>query len=274
MVVKKKKDDETVNNNATTNNEETQKDDSKEVVDKKNVSKTENIKEEPKVAQFWTPKTDLGKRVKNGEITSIYQILQRGEKILEAEIVDYLIPDIKTDLLLVGQAKGKFGGGKRRFLRQVQKKTSEGNKVRFACLAVVGNEKGILGIGYAVAKETVPAREKAIRKAKLNLISVPFGSGSWEDEDLGTHSLPVKTSSKVGSIVITLLPAPKGSGLTVEKEVGKILSIAGYKDVRGSIKGTTSSKLNVLFATFDALKKLSDFKIHSSLKKNFNFQIA
>jgi len=42
----------------------------------------------------FVPKTELGKKVKSGEITSIKQIFDRGLKIREAEIVDKLLPNL------------------------------------------------------------------------------------------------------------------------------------------------------------------------------------
>jgi len=57
---------------------------------------------------------------------------------MEPEIVDMLLPNLKVDFLFIGQSKGKFGGGKRKIFRQVQKKTSEGNKPSFAVYAVIG----------------------------------------------------------------------------------------------------------------------------------------
>src|SRR3989344_938043 len=127
----------------------------------------------------WKPKTELGRKVKSQEIISVEQLLQQDKKLLEAEIIDILVKDIQSDLLNVGQSKGKFGGGKRSIWRQTQKKTCEGNKPKFAALAVVGNRDGYVGIGHGKAKETMPAREKAVRNAKLDIISIKRGCGSW-----------------------------------------------------------------------------------------------
>ncbi len=212
----------------------------------------------------WQPKTELGKKVKSGEITSIYQILDSGQRILEPEIVDYLVPDLKVEFILIGQAKGKFGGGKRIVLKKVQKKTAEGNKQRFVAMAVVGNEKGIVGLGVAKARESVPAKEKAIRNAKLNLIHVPLGCGSWECDCGGMHSIPLAVSGRSSSVRITIQPAPKGTGLVVEKEVAKLLRLAGIKDARAKARGQTRTKFNLLYATFKALKKLSQIKMHQT----------
>ena len=212
----------------------------------------------------WKPKTALGKKVKSGEITNINQILFTGQKILEPEIVDTLLPDLQYDLLTIGQSKGKFGGGKRSIWKQTQKKTREGNKPKFSTLAVVGNKDGYVGVGKGKAKETVPAREKAIRKAKLNIISVVRGCGSWECGCSTHHSIPFKIQGKSGSITITLMPAPKGVGLVSEGQVRKILGFAGIKDVYSKARGNTTTKLNLLFACFNALKKLNKIKIQSS----------
>lgn len=211
--------------------------------------------------EAWKPKTSLGMKVKNGEISSIDYILDKRIKILESEIVDALLPNLTTDLLMVGQAKGKFGGGQKRVFKQTQKKTQEGNKPKFATFAVIGNEDGYIGVGYGKSRETVPAREKAIRQAKLNVIKIRRGCGNWRCGCGDAHTVPFKVSGKAGSVEITLIPSPKGTGLIVEKECQKILKLAGIKDVWSITDGQTRSKLNLLYACFGALKKLIQFKL-------------
>jgi len=208
----------------------------------------------------WKPKTELGKLVKSGKIKSFNEILDSGAKILEAEVIDALIPDLSSELLSIGQSKGKFGGGKQSIWKQTQKKTKEGNKPKFATMAVVGNKQGYVGIGYGKAKETVPAREKAIRKAKLNIIRVPLGCGSWEGDLTGKNSIPYAVEGKCGSVIVKLIPAPKGTSLIIEKECAKILVHAGIKDIYSKTKGHTATKLNLVKSCFDALKKLSKVK--------------
>src|SRR3989338_2598082 len=55
----------------------------------------------------WTPKTEVGRKVKMSEINDISLILDNGLKILEPEIVDILLPNLEVELLMVGQSKGK-----------------------------------------------------------------------------------------------------------------------------------------------------------------------
>ncbi|MEK6835809.1 MAG: 30S ribosomal protein S5 [Nanoarchaeota archaeon] len=208
----------------------------------------------------WQPKTELGRKVKNGEIKSIDEILNSGLKILEPEIIDFLLPNLESDLFLVGQSRGKFGGGKRTIWRQTQKKTSEGNKPKFATLAIVGNKDGYVGIGFGKSRETMPAREKSIREAKLNVIKVRRGCGSWECGSGKEHSIPFKITGKSGSVLVILIPAPKGTKLCIEKECQKIMNFAGIKDIY-SKTSKSKTKLNLIKACFYALKNLSSVKV-------------
>ncbi|RMF55288.1 30S ribosomal protein S5 [Candidatus Woesearchaeota archaeon] len=221
---------------------------------------TEEEKKEEFDISEWNPKTSVGKAVQKKEIVDINELLDKGLPILEEEIVDVLVPDLESDLILIGQSKGKFGGGQRRVFKQTQKKTREGNKPHFGALAVVGNKNGIVGIGYGKAKETVPAREKAKRNAKLNIIKIRRGCGSWACSCKEHHSIPFEVVGKVGSSEIRLMPAPKGTGLVIEKECGKILEFAGIKDVWSKTKGQTT-KSNLAYACFEALKKLMTTKL-------------
>jgi small subunit ribosomal protein S5 len=211
--------------------------------------------------ESWKPKTSLGIKVKSGEIDNIDHVLDNRFKILESKIVDILMPNLSADLLLVGQSKGKFGGGQRRVFRQTQKKTQEGNKPKFGTFAIVGNEEGYVGIGYGKSKETVPAREKATTSAKQNIIKILRGCGSWQCGCKQPHSVPFSVEGKYGSVTIKLMPAPRGTGLCIEGECGKVLKIAGVKDVWSQTFGQTRTKTNLIYACFDALKKLTEIKV-------------
>jgi small subunit ribosomal protein S5 len=214
-------------------------------------------RETEKRLEEWKPKTKLGKAVKEGKMKDVDKALQH--KILEQEIIDSLL-NLRSDLLAIGQAKGKFGGGKRRAWRQTQKKTAEGNVPTFACMVVVGDGKGYVGIGHGKAKETLPARAKALRNAKLNMIKVNRGCGSFDCLCHEKHSIPFKVEGKCGSSKIVLLPAPQGTGLVVGDEVKKILKLAGIKDVYSKTFGQTKTTFNLAKATINALKKLGEKK--------------
>ena len=219
----------------------------KEVVEKK-ARGHENL-------DSWVPQTKLGKMVKGGKIKNIDEVLDNKMKILEPEIVDYLL-SVDHDLLFVGQSKGKFGGGKRRAWRQSQKKTKEGNVITFSAFVVVGDKNGHVGVGFGKSKETLPAREKALRKAKLNLIKIKRGSGSFEGSSHELHSIPLKVEGKCGSVSITLIPAPQGTGLVIGNEGKKILKLAGIQDIYSKSFGHKRTTMNYGKAVMEALKKL------------------
>ena len=208
----------------------------------------------------WKPKTDLGLKVRAKEITDINQILDSGQSIREAEIVDLLIPNLYVEYVMIGQAHGKFGGGKRRIMRQTQKKTAEGNKPHFSALCIVGNEHGIVGVGAGRALESLPAKEKALRDAKLHIIKVPMGCGSWKCNCGEPHSIPFTAYGKTGSVEVKLMPAPKGAGLVVEDEVKKLMKAAGYKDLWSKTWGQTRRKVNFISACKLALKHAAQTK--------------
>lgn len=204
----------------------------------------------------WKPKTKVGLLVKEGKIKNIDEVLDKYN-VLEPEIPDSLLK-LKSEFLNIGQSKGKFGGGKRRIWRQTQRKTAEGNAPTFSCLAVVGDEKGHVGIGLGKSQETLPARGKAIRKAKLSLIKVIRGCGSFDCSCNEEHSLPFIVEGKCASSKVVLIPAPQGTGLVIGDECKKILRLVGIKDVYSKTFGQTRTTINVAKACISALKKTTE----------------
>lgn len=235
---------------------EKKKGEPKERRERRKIREEEAKKEE--IAK-WQPKTSLGRAVKEGKIKDIDEIFDKHQLILEHQIIDILLP-LQSELINIGQAKGKFGGGKRRPWRQTQKKTAEGNTPSFACMIVVGDCNGHIGIGMGKARETLPARGKAIKNAKLNLIRVKRGCGSFNCVCNEEHSIPVTVNGKEGSARITLMPAPKGTGLAIEDECKKVLRLAGIKDIYSRTAGQTRTKFNLIKACFKALQKTDQFK--------------
>ena len=213
-----------------------------------------------RVVENWNPKTKIGRKVKEGKITDIDTILDNGDAILEHEIVDSLL-NLEDELLMVGQSKGKFGGGQRRVFKQTQKKTREGNKPKFTTMAVVGNKDGYVGLGLGSSQETVPAREKAIKQAKLNIFKIRRGSGSWESASDEPHSLPFEVKGKCGSVNVKLMPAPKGKGLCIQEECQKVLRLAGIEDIWSKTSGKTKNRINLFKALEQALRRTMNTKV-------------
>lgn len=193
----------------------------------------------------WVPKTRLGWLVKEGKITSIDQIFAMNLPIKEPEIVDYLLPDLKHEVINVNI---------------VQRQTDAGEVSRFQVVVAVGNEDGYVGVGVGKAKQIREAIEKAIVDAKLNIVPVRRGCGSWDCSCSDPHSVPFKVRGKCGSVVVELLPAPKGVGLVAADVAKVVLRLAGIKDVWTRTYGRTRTTLNFARAVWDALRNTYNFK--------------
>ena len=192
----------------------------------------------------WTPLTNLGTMVLNGKITSLDEIFELGLKIKEAEIVKFLLPDIKTDIVKLGT---------------VQKQTDAGELTRYKAVIAVGHTSGWFGLGKGKSKQMRVAIAKATNNAFINVIPVKLGSGSWESKNTSNNSIPYKTKGKGGSVKIELIPGPLGLGIVANKTVKSLLELTGIKDVWSKSSGSTSTLPSVAYAVYDALNNLHKF---------------
>lgn len=194
--------------------------------------------------ETWVPRTRVGKMVVEGKITSLKEIFDRNLPLLEPEIVDYLLPDLKYIRLDVGI---------------VQRVTDAGRRSRFRVVVVIGNEDGFVGVGSGKARQYLEALNKALRNAKLNITPVRRGCGSWECRCGEPHSIPYTVSGKCGSVRIILKPAPKGTGLVAGDVAKAVLRLAGIKDVWTESFGETRTTINFAKAVLHALKNTYKF---------------
>ncbi len=208
----------------------------------------------------WKPKTQLGKDVLEGKITSVDEIFASGKKIKEPEIIDKLLSGLKSDIILIGGSPGKGGGSKKTPTKRTSRMHRSGRRYRISAMAVLGNN-GYLGIGKGTSKEHRSAIGKAMQDAKLNLIPIKLGCGSWECACGGDHSIPFKVDGKSGSVRVVLKPAPKGIGLCINNEAKKPLSIAGVKDIWSKDYGRSKTRTNYIMAIYNAFKKINKTKL-------------
>ncbi len=208
----------------------------------------------------WKPKTELGKKVLAGKIKNIDEILDKGIKIKEPEISDFLIVNLRTELVEIGGRSGKGGGIQRTPIRITTKMHKSGRRYTTTAFVIVGNEDGVIGFGKAKGEEGRLAIEKATRKAKTNLIKIRRGCGSWECGCGKNHSIPFKVEGKSGSTRIILMPAPKGVGLVANEESKKLFALAGIKDIWTKTYGETGTRFNLIKASFYALRNLHKYR--------------
>jgi small subunit ribosomal protein S5 len=194
----------------------------------------------------WIPKTRLGRKVLDGDIKTMSEALKTGLPLRESEIVDILLPGLDDEVLDVNM---------------VQRMTDSGRRVNFLVAVVVGNTDGFVGLGLCKGREVGPAIRKAIETAKLNLVEIKRGCGSWECGCGAAHSLPFQVTGKAGSVSVTFKPAPQGIALAVAKVPRHVLRLAGVGDVWGFSKGHTKTTVNYALASFDALKQTAKTKV-------------
>jgi small subunit ribosomal protein S5 len=194
----------------------------------------------------WNPKTRLGKIIRSGKITTMKDALKTGLPLREPEVVDLLIPDIKDEVIDVNM---------------VQRMTDSGRRVRFVITVAVGNNDGYIGLGQAKGKEVGSSIRKAIENAKLNIIEIRRGCGSWECGCGKPHTVPFAIKGKSGSVEILFKPAPQGIGLATGEVAKKILKLAGIKDCWAFTNGKTKTTVNYAKAVFDALQKNTQMRV-------------
>lgn len=204
-------------------------------------------KEKEKVfdKDLWLPKTELGKKVKAGEISSLDDVFKLGKKIMEPEIIDYFVPDLQMKVFDV---------------KKTTRVTRAGRHFSFRVSVIIGDSNGHIGVGTGKNIERIVAQQKAIKDAKLNMVPIKRGCGSWECNCSKKHSVPYKITGKCSSLRVELLPAPNGIGLAVSDTIKPVLNIVGIKDVWSNTKGATDTKLNFVRATIDALYRISELK--------------
>ena len=194
----------------------------------------------------WVPRTRLGRLVQEGDIGSMEAALNSGLPLKEEEIIDQLLPGLEDEVLDINM---------------VQRMTDSGRRVKFRCAVVVGNRDGFVGYAEGRDDQVGSAIQKAIGIAKLNIIQVDRGSGSWEDRTERPHSLSRRTSGKAGSVTVELIPAPEGLGLAAAPTVRHILELAGIEDAWTKSYGNTRTTLNLAKATFRALKNSAQSRV-------------
>lgn len=130
-------------------------------------------------------------------------------------------------------------------VRRVAKVVKGGRTLRFSALVVVGNRKGLVGVGIGKSAEVPEAIEKATASAKKHLISVPI---------VGT-TIPHNVVGKYGSTSVLMLPANEGTGVIAGGSARAVVELAGIRDITTKTHGS-NNKINCVKATLEGLKAL------------------
>ncbi|MDE5284740.1 MAG: 30S ribosomal protein S5, partial [Candidatus Blochmannia sp. A2] len=130
-------------------------------------------------------------------------------------------------------------------VNRVSKTVKGGRVFSFTALTVVGNGEGRVGFGYGKAREVPSAIQKAMEKARRNMISVPLTNKTLQHELKGSYT---------GSNIF-MKPASDGTGIIAGGAMRAVLEVAGIHNVLAKTYGSTNP-INVVRATINSLKNM------------------
>lgn len=130
-------------------------------------------------------------------------------------------------------------------LSRVTRVMAGGKRMRFRALVVVGNRRGMVGIGLAKGADVSLAVSKAAVQARRHLINVP----------LKNNTIPHEITVKYKSAKVLLKPASPGTGIIAGGPVRVVLELAGVPNVVSKILGS-ANKINNVRAVLRAFEQL------------------
>ncbi|MCA9353242.1 30S ribosomal protein S5 [Candidatus Nomurabacteria bacterium] len=132
-------------------------------------------------------------------------------------------------------------------IRRVTRVVAGGRRFSFAIVMAVGDKKGSIGVGTGKSIDTALAIEKALRKAKKNMVTLKLRKDG---------SIPFELKAKYKSSSVILFPNA-GKGLVAGSSVRDILALAGVKNTTSKIHSGSKNKLNNAKAAIKALEPIS-----------------
>ncbi len=130
--------------------------------------------------------------------------------------------------------------------KAVVKVTQGGRQRRFQAVVLVGDRKGLVGLGTGKANEVAEAVKKARQEANKNVVRIPIIDG---------RTIPHEVVGTKGATKVIIKPASAGTGLIAGGAVRSVLELAGCHDIVSKSLGART-KINMARATISALQNL------------------
>lgn len=127
-------------------------------------------------------------------------------------------------------------------VNRVAKVIKGGRQFGFTALTVVGDGEGRVGFGYGKAREVPVAIQKAMEKARKNMVRVSLNDGTLQYALNGRH----------GAAKVYMQPASEGTGIIAGGPMRAVFEAVGVRNVLAKINGS-NNPINVVRATIEGL---------------------
>ncbi len=131
-------------------------------------------------------------------------------------------------------------------VNRVAKVVKGGRQFGFTALTVVGDGEGRVGIGYGKAREVPVAIQKAMEKARRDMVTV-----SLKD---GTLHYPI--TARHGAAKVFMQPASDGTGIIAGGPMRAVFEVLGVRNVLAKCIGSRNP-INVVRATLNGLQAIT-----------------
>ena len=120
-----------------------------------------------------------------------------------------------------------------------------GKRMNFRACVAIGDKKGSVGVGLGKGADVTMAVNKAVNRAKKNMVTVPMIN----------ETIPHEILHKMGAAKLMFKPAKKGRGVISGGVARVILELAGVKNITSKALGS-KNKINNARCTIEALRRL------------------
>lgn len=115
----------------------------------------------------------------------------------------------------------------------------------FSAMVVVGDGSGRIGIGYGSAREVPVAIQKAMEKARRDMLRIDLNGTTLYHEIIACH----------GATKVFMKPASEGTGIIAGGGMRAVFEVLGVKNVLAKSIGS-SNPINVVKATLKGLSQM------------------
>ena len=130
-------------------------------------------------------------------------------------------------------------------VNRVAKVVKGGRQFGFTALTVVGDGNGKVGFGYGKAREVPLAIQKAMEKARANIITVSLKDGT----------LQYPLNARHGAAKVYMQPASEGTGVIAGGAMRAVFEAVGVHNVLAKCNGSRNP-INLVRATIRGLQNM------------------